>query len=112
MCMMDRINYPKDFKERVKEEYPNSPMLHKLVDLGKIQEVGKYLRRVTPKGVKVDFIMGADSLEEVRKEALRILRKQSLFRDWERIYNEFLQEKKHRKPNQDDIHRLHGYRKR
>lgn len=79
------LNYPEEFKRRAKEEYPDAHVLHVLLDRGKCEQVGKYLRSVTPKGVAVEDVLGASSLEEIREEALRIRRKQSLYREWEEI---------------------------
>lgn len=83
--MEEKLDYPEEFIERVVNAYPNNEVLHRLLKRGAADDVGKYLKTLTPQGVSVNKVLGAESLSELRDEALEILRKQRIYEDWKKI---------------------------
>lgn len=82
------MEYPKEFIERVKEEYPDWGELHESLEQGTIF-VGQYLKD------KVGFEMSATQIviafnegrqREVKEAAERCVRREKLRDEWAKIY--------------------------
>ncbi len=83
------MNYPNEFVDAVKTEFPDWPELHKSLDAG-AENVGEYLDRmatriVSPEHV-IDLIVGG-KIEELKAEFLKILRAKQLHTKWCELAN-------------------------
>lgn len=81
------MHYPEEFKAKVKEVYPDWDQLHESLDKGSVI-VGRMLDNSRSRNVPVSTILKAASLEELKKEAQSIKKKDELYRDWRKLYEE------------------------
>ena len=65
--------------------YPDSEVLHRLLKRGAVDDVGKYLKTITPQGVSANKVLAASSLSDIQEEAVQILKKQRIYEDWKKI---------------------------
>lgn len=83
--MEKKLEYPQEFIERVINAYPNNEVLHRLLKRGAVDDVGKYLKTITPQGVSANKVLAASSLSDLQEEAVQILRKQRIYEDWKKM---------------------------
>ncbi len=90
--------YPEDFKNRVKEVYPNWEELHRGLDIGE-SLVGERLYNSAlqaSNSISINTVLAATSLEELKKEAEAADVKMNLYREWRKLFES--NEKTMRKP--------------
>lgn len=78
--------YPEDFKNKVKEMFPDEENLHQSLDSGSVT-VGQVLY-VSP-SVHFNAILDAKSLEELQDTAKNIKERYCLYAEWCELYNEY-----------------------
>lgn len=88
---MEQKQYPAEFVERVKKEYPDwgvtRPDLHKALDSGN-QFVGRYLDDSSQGGIdpkEVVKMIDLGQIQGLRQKADKLARRQNLYRDWSKI---------------------------
>lgn len=84
------MNYPSDFKERVKKEFPTGGRLHKKLDTGDVI-VGRYLDDSVPAGISPEEVLRALDTQELgslRTLAKQAIRRKNLYREWYKLYNQ------------------------
>lgn len=79
--------YPKDFKKRARELYPEWNELHELLEKGD-EFAGSYLELGTRGALSIDTILAATSLEELQKKAKIEQEKTELYKSWLKLDNE------------------------
>ena len=82
-----RKQYPANFVERVKAEYPNWPDLHKALDSGN-QFAGRYLDDSSQGGIspsEVVKMIDSGRVLELRNKADQLIRRQKLYSDWGKL---------------------------
>lgn len=73
--------YTKELIDEVKELYPTSLEMHKLAESGNAF-LGRYLDDSSPRGISIDEVLLATSLEELQKKARVYKRQVQLYRKW------------------------------
>lgn len=76
--------YPEDFKQEVKEVYPDYEEMHKLADNNQYF-LGRYLDDSSGGGIPLDTVLTALTLEELQQKARIEKRKVNLYRRWGEI---------------------------
>lgn len=88
--MSEKEKYPAEFVKRAKAEYPNWPELHRALDSGN-QVAGRYLDDSSSGGIspaEVVVMIDHNRVQELRKKADQLVRRQKLYSDWSDIAQE------------------------
>jgi hypothetical protein len=78
--------YPEEFKQKCREIYPNWNCLHEQLNSGTMI-VGRYLDDAQQSDISATMVLKATSLEQLRAEASRIIKRQELYGEWWDLYN-------------------------
>lgn len=78
--------YPEDFKNKVKEMFPDWKGLHRNLDCESVY-VGQLLYQDF--SIPIDTILAATSLEELQRVAKAIKKREALYAEWCELYNEY-----------------------
>lgn len=81
------MNYPQDFIDEVKAVYPDWADAHKMAANGNAF-LGRLLDDASCDSITVKEILEATSLDELKKKALILKRKFSLYQWWGRLYDQ------------------------
>lgn len=80
--------YPKRFKEKVREAYPNNPALYEQLEKGSLS-VGTFLyNNQLPTSVSFDTVLTATSLEELQEQVRHWELGNTLYSEWSDLYYE------------------------
>jgi len=83
-----RINYPQDFIDKIKNEYPDWLYLHDLLNNGD-ESAGNYLAHdFQSYYVYPHIIIQSSNFEELKEMAAKYLRRQEIYFEWLAIYDE------------------------
>ncbi len=73
--------YTQELINEVKSLYPNSTEMHKLAESGNAF-LGRYLDDNSPNSISIKDVLLATSLDELQREARKMLRKVNLYQEW------------------------------
>jgi len=79
------MNYPDEFKKKLKRAFPTFLQLHQLVDDGKGEIVGRYLSDNEPSREALELarlVVNPEKTSEANALAVQIILKKSLYGDW------------------------------
>lgn len=83
------MNYPTEFKERVKSEYGDIFNLYDRLEKGDVF-VGRILDDSCCYGISEDEILNLGH-EELKRKAKKLLKRKQLYREWSCIYQKQLE---------------------